>query len=814
MLADVRPAVEMLRSEHAETLARFRIPHVMLKAAGVRSVSDREAREMFGLQSHQEADLSGILYPYLSPLTGSRVGGRIRLDHRLPGDGGKYISEPGCRHLFFAPFPKEWLADTSIPVVLVESEKAALALLALAERAERKLVSVALGGCWGWRRKIGKKPDPDGGFSDEKGASPDFDLILWQGREAIVCSDSNASTNVDVQKARRALQKELSQRGARVKFAEVPPIKNVNGPDDLIAVSGDEAMLRVLDHARITVITLLRGAMPSALDDAEDVLVAHSERLGIFQRAGELVRVVSLPEPSNSGGLRRPMGTVQHIQLTQLALSEIFDRSVQWQRIGRNGDLYFVDCPDKVAASYLSRVGSWRVPVLKGLISAPIMRKDGTILAEAGYDKATGLFLESDRSWPAIPDRPTRQDAEAALKALMNPFEEFPFVAAEDFVVHVAAILTAIQRRILGPCPIFGYSAPVYRSGKSLLADSVAIIATGIPAPATAVSWQREEMRKAVASILREGHSITNLDNITFPLESPDLAMALTQTEYQDRLLGRNRMLRLATNVTWTATGNNLCFGRDLSSRALNCRIDPGEERPEARTFKIPDLEDFLKRNREELVTAALTILRAYQVAGRPRQQVQPWGGFGNWSESIREPLIWTGLADPCRTRETVLWDDPEREGFLVLLQSLRETFGDDIFTTKEIVDRCTADDTLRNSTLSVAGGRHNGDGIDHNRLGWWCRRVHHRVIGGLRLDRAGILSNVAQWRIADVAAGGSGGFGGHLPAVDDRNPPRNGSWDRRGAGKYAGQPENDPQNPDDHLAEDHEAGAFDEGDL
>jgi hypothetical protein len=112
---------------------------------------------------------------------------------------------------------------------------------------------------------------------------------------------------------------------------------------------------------------------------------------------------------------------------------------------------------------------------------------------------------------------------------------------------------------------------------------------------------------------------------------------------------------------------------------------------------------------------------------------------------------------------------------------------------------------------LRVGGRIRLDQGIDHRRLGWWCRRVRRRVIGGLRLDVDGTVSGVARWRIAEVAAGG---FGGHVPAADDTNQPRNGSWDRSGTGKYAGQPEHDPQNPDDHLGDEDEGAAFEEGEM
>jgi hypothetical protein len=793
---NVRSAVEMLWPDHAEHLAGFRVPPEMLEAAGIRSVSDAEARVMLGLHGHRGADLGGILFPYFSPLTGARAGGRIRLDHLLPDDG-KYISEPGCRHLFFAPCPKELLADTSVPVIVVEAEKSSLALTALAKRTGRKFLVIAIGGCWGWKRKTSKLALPDGGTDLETGPAPDLDVVVWQGRSAILAFDSNAQTNPKVQQALRALAKELAARGAIVSIAVVPAIEGVNGPDDLIAVSGDEVMLGVLDSAQplSAVVTLRPGELPTAVDQAEDILMGHCEELKVFQRAGEMVRIISLPEPFKGGGLRRPSGTVQLEPLSGVALTEIFDRIARWQKLDREGNERVVDCPPRIASAYLSRAGAWRVPILTGITSTPILREEGTILAKLGYDGQTGIFFASDESWPAIPESPTRADAEAALERLLAPFSEFPFVAEEDRAVHMACILTAIQRRLLKACPIFGYGAPAQRSGKSLLAEAVAVVGTGKPAPATAVSGDREEMRKAITSALREGHSIINLDNIEHPLSSPDLAKAITQSEYQDRLLGESRMLRLPTNVLWTATGNNLTFRGDLSSRALLCRIDSGMERPEERAFKIPDLINFLIENRRRLVTAALTILRAFHVAGHPSQSISAWGGFNNWSASIREPLIWAGLADPCKSRETVLADDPEREESVGVLRSLDQAFVGGQFTVKEIVDRCATDDSLKSSILVLAAGRQHRDEVDSRRLGWWLRRVRDRIIDGLRLHFCGRASGAARWRVIKVTAGGVGGLRGfrdQFPVTEGTTEPPSGCLD---SGEDAGRLENDHQN-------------------
>jgi hypothetical protein len=526
-------------------------------------------------------------------------------------------------------------------------------------------------------------------------------------------------------------------------------------------------------HERPT-IRLKPGKLPRAVSQAESALRGRSEKFGIYQRGGELVRAFCLPERHDDRQLRRPKGSVLLEPLSSTALTDVFNRIAKWKQIKSEGHIGTVDCPPKIAAIYLSRTGSWQVPVLAGIISAPVLRKDGTILAQPGYDEKSGLLLVSDEGWPAIPERPTREDAETALKILRAPFQEFPFVAKADFAVHVACILTAIERRVLGACPIFGYSAPAQRSGKSLLAETVAIIATGKTAAATAISGDREEIRKMITSVLREGLPIINLDNVEHPLSSPDLAKAITQPEFQDRALGQNRMLRLLTNVLWTATGNNLIFRRDLSSRALLSRINPRVESPESRIFQIPQLVDHIRKHRKVLVVAALTILRAYHVAGRPRQQVEPWGGFDDWSASIREPLVWLGLADPWKTRSVVLTDDPDREESLAALRALHEEFEDDEFTTKRILRHCNSG-TLRTALEVVAVGRQKV--INPVSLGWFLRHVKDRILGGLQLEQLGKSSGVARWRVMKVASGQSG-YGGQLPAGGDmvRRFPRLGN--------------------------------------
>jgi putative DNA primase/helicase len=347
-----------------------------------------------------------------------------------------------------------------------------------------------------------------------------------------------------------------------------------------------------------------------------------------------------------------------------------------------------------------------------------------------------GLFLTED--WPELIGAPTRDEALAALEVLLDPFSQFPFSTDEDKAVLVSAIPTVLQRRLLQSAPLFGFSAPTPRAGKSLLAECVAIIATGRPAPAMAVSNDKEEIRKAVAAALREGHSIVNLDNIEHPLGSPNLSRTTTQSEYQDRILGESRMLRLPTNITWTATGNRLSFKGDLAVRVVVCKLDAGMERPEGPSFEIPNLRVYTAEQRRELVNAALLILRAYVLAGSPDQQLVPRGGFDEWSAVIRAPLVWLGMAEPCDTRMHVIEEDPEREQAVALLGAWHSAVGGETVQSAYIVKCAEFHEELQSALLAVAVERNNPSRIDPRRLGHFCWEWENPIVSGFTLRRCG----------------------------------------------------------------------------
>jgi hypothetical protein len=126
------------------------------------------------------------------------------------------------------------------------------------------LLPVAMGGCWGWRGRIGKTENSSGQRVDVTG--PLSDLAACYGRKAYLILDSNVAANPKVRQAERALARHLAEQGCDVKPVRIPLLDGVNGPDDCIAVLGDDKM----HHALLT---------PSPSDGGLGILEAAAEAI-------------------------------------------------------------------------------------------------------------------------------------------------------------------------------------------------------------------------------------------------------------------------------------------------------------------------------------------------------------------------------------------------------------------------------------------------------------------------------------------------------------------------------------------------------
>lgn len=256
-------------------LAAIGITASTVELAGLRRVTHTEARDHCGIK-YRSDHLEGLAIPYLDPDDGRVLTWRVRRDNpEVDGDGkpiAKYLSSPDRKRLYFAPSCRPYLDDSSIPAIIVEAEKSALAILDAETRIGRRhALPIGTSGCWGWRGVTGKATSPTGARVDEKGPLPCLDRVTWTNRDTIIVFDSNVSTNDEVQRARRYLATELTRRGARVRAVDLPAEGGVNGPDDYIWRHGADKFFALVDAATPITTTASKPPKPEKPKQGRDV---------------------------------------------------------------------------------------------------------------------------------------------------------------------------------------------------------------------------------------------------------------------------------------------------------------------------------------------------------------------------------------------------------------------------------------------------------------------------------------------------------------------------------------------------------------
>ncbi len=341
--------------------------------------------------------------------------------------------------------------------------------------------------------------------------------------------------------------------------------------------------------------------------------------------------------------------------------------------------------PDRVARLYLDMKGEWKLRVLNGIASAPLLRDDGAIHATEGYDEAAGMWCEAAPDLAGmVPDAPTKAEAATALMLLRRRFRTFAFADAEmvdtadspvpvvnlarppgaDESAFLAGLLTGVCRPSLTLAPALLLTAPKMSgagSGKGLLARCICAIAFGRAPHAVTGGSTAEELEKRIAAELMAGGPSLFLDNLNAQAFKSDLlASAITERPARVRLLGKSEMVPLNATALVLLTGNGLTVSEDLARRFLTIEFDPQTEDPEARPF-VGDVLAEVTADRAQLLAAALTVWRWGRITPS-LPEGRPLNSFGQWGRWCRDPLLALGCADPAERIAAAKAKDTRRQ--------------------------------------------------------------------------------------------------------------------------------------------------------
>lgn len=545
-------------------------------------------------------------------------------------------------------------------------------------------------------------------------------------------------------------------------YLSIPPSPNNDALDfnDLHCNEGLAYIQKIISEsladkpqAKKTKIIYRQGALPRLVKELEQSIAGFA-----WQMDKLIVHITRLPASRSFHGLRQPAGLSVITAFDKNSLCLLTSEKAEWvkQKI-KDGVIeseYKINPSMDVISCFLAAYGQWTLPQLTGLVTCPIMRPDGSILDKPGYDEITGLYADfNPSSFYPVEENPSKETAVKALDFLKYAISEFPFKTDVDRSVALAGLLTAVMRPSVAHAPLIAFSAPTPGTGKSTLADLIGIVATGKPCSAMDYNADTAEFKKAVFATLLEGPPVVLIDNCVGEVNSSLLNMVITQESIKGRILGLSQNANLSTISLWLATGNNLTIVGDLTRRTLFCTLDAGVESPAKRQFKR-DIYQWAEIHRGELVSAALTVLRAFHCADC-QQEMEPMNGFNRWSKLIRGALLWLGEADPKDSQLEIEAHDPEREVLRTVFHAWYEHFGNQFVTTKDLLNRnppygeIEIPDSQQGLYQALVDVIPHGRELTSKKLGHWLSQYNGRVIDGLKLIDTGQRDRRATyWKI------------------------------------------------------------------
>lgn len=768
--------------DHLEYLSAHAVDVDVARSLGIRSLIERSDTADLPDPWNSFANLPAIMFPWTG--TDGRVEYQLRPDNPTKDGRGrprKYVFRKGMT-------PVLWCVrqvSGAERIVIIEGTKQCLAG---ASYAPPGVAVYGIAGCRMWQ--VDGTPIPDLGVAD--------------GREVVVILDADAAGNAEVYGAGMGLAEALAAEGATsVKFGRLPASGKA-GLDDVLAGRSPERrasyLARIIDNAkpkpadtkprakkngsdapadseRVTIVC--NRDRFEVINDLTDAMISRWDGRELFNHGGVISWLKSRAMHPIDRGTARDL-----IQATAITVDEINDQQ---------GIRYNFTWPDSNSiAATMSRAEKFSP--LDRVSHAPFIRPDGTICAEPGYDEPTRTMLILDPTLEGIevPEEPTRDQIRQANEMIITEWlGDFPFDTESDRANVLGLVVTPAIRGLVPRVPLAVVDGLQMGVGKNLLADVILTVYTGEPARPMNFVDEKDELRKQITSAFRTGAEFFVFDE-AHTIEGTALAQALTATTWQDRILGVSTMAEFPNRVTWLSLGNNVQVRGDLTRRVYRIALRPTYDNPQdrpAETFRHPgqsglDLGSWTRKHRKDLLTAILTLVRAWFAAGQPYPaRGVSFGSFETWERYAGGIVETAGLSGFLGNLK--VWrseSDFDSQYWTGHLRWLIDEFGDQPFRTAQVKSKALAE---LSGFMAPPKLDDPADKGFSKALGEAYSRLRGRRYEGMYLERLGsVKGHVSEWRVFSASPPSAG----KLPAKPEPDPllpepaPYNEHGEARGA--------------------------------
>lgn len=542
-------------------------------------------------------------------------------------------------------------------------------------------------------------------------------------------------------------------------FANCPRNQEARSVVDIVMEQQNCTALKALEWLKalakaknMTLPPVEKGAEQKAMEDGRvKILLTNEEHkhvttalnaLGkkeVYEKGGVLVQVATSRDKKDESDDSvnvprvRPMGRAS----VRNELSSVI--SCQVLKKAKDGmELVSAHIPEWLENQVFESKDLSSIRALDSVVVTPVMRKDGSILQTPGYDDATKCIYAPNAEFGSIPENPTLADAVKAKEEIMAMVEEFPFKSDAHRAAYLALILTPFARPALGmaPSPCFGIDACRNNLGKTKLAKAARLLAEGVD-NTTTLPPNEDAMQKKLLAYALQGTNTIIFDNAAkgTKVGGPTLEQWATDGKVEERILGISKLFSGNLLTTTVFTGNNLQFTSDMARRVVHIRLEANYEDPATVKHKFDLDAVWVLANRPRLVTAALTVLRAFVLAGRPSMSSMP--SFERWASLVASAVVWVGMPDPVETTRELLVDgDEEASTLSQLLEAWEKAQGTkkDGLRAGEAIDLSETQgyEWLREAIAAFTGGKLGG--ISSGGLGKKLAANVDHVINGKKL--------------------------------------------------------------------------------
>ena len=355
-------------------------------------------------------------------------------------------------------------------------------------------------------------------------------------------------------------------------------------------------------------------------------------------------------------------------------------RSTKFRRTAKKGPPCTVHPPNNVVDAWMAEQHV-EIPELRGKWSGPLVRSDGSVRTEPGYDPATSM-------WCVGFDGPdvgsTWDDVCAAVGRIVGFVHAGQWQGDEDLAAWLAHVLTVAARpAIEGPVPMFVYTAPSTGSGKTALARTAGVIGGGCSAYTDPSLRDEAELARRLGEHA-SGPALV-LDNMRGVFGSPVVEGAITggMLAYRPLYVGP---VVAPWRCVLAVTSNGAEINRDTVRRSIPIRLAP--VRLDARRDLLAEAEGDANA---QLRADAATILRSWLLASEGASSATSLASFAEWSRVVAGAVQWvTGIDVVAATRagaeELASVDEADTEILDVIVDWMRRTNRQD-FGSRDLFD-------------------------------------------------------------------------------------------------------------------------------